>query len=1777
MATTEDQRLKAVISRVEYMALDATKLIEKIQKEEDELQTVGALQDKLAYIRHQFETVQDFHYKLMAQASPQQQEEMEYFKNNKWQGIHESFELLIGLLESKLNMGYKSQEERSIPQPIHSSTPHQESNTNQSHYGDMTFLKLPKLEIPSFDGTYDSWQNFKDLFLTSVDQNAALSNVIKMQHLKSLVKGDAANVISTLQITETNYTLAWNALKERYDNKRAQITHHFNKLASIPTVNQDSLIKLKQMRDTIQVSLGSLQVLGYNTDQWGPCLLHQMVQKFSLDLRREWEKALQGTTEYPQFKTFEKFLTDQINILDNLNLQKENDKGETSAPKKPKSTLNTTVSTSKGKCAYCDKDHTIYQCTAFQALNPQQRQKATRDKGLCGNCLGRKHYVKECQSTNTCRTCKKRHHTLLHRDFPPKKQPTEKKDKTNKPGKSTVTSEQEDESDKDKSLTNTHVAVPTNNEVMLATALVTVYTPTGHSAIARALIDSGSESSFVSEALVQTLKMKKVKTSVSINGLQGTVNSSPKSAVSFEIANTKTSTPRYAVYAYVLQTITAYQPKAINLKEFPDLKDLVLADPAPWDSRKIDLLLGADVMGQFLESGVIHLKNSQVIAQASTLGWILSGPVNGNKPAQSVTTLHTSMDLPALLQRFWEIEESPGKPPVSEEDEFCEKLFRETTTRDAAGRYSVHLPIIPGRSVDELGDSRHIAIAAWAREETRLDKLSEEKPNVREEYDAFMIEYEKLGHMTEISADNLRTNRYVFLPHHAVLRPGSITTSLRVVFNASSKTRGGVTLNDILCVGPKLQNETANVINNWRIPVYVYKADISKMYRQIEVHPSFRDLQCIVWQKKGEPGPKFYKLNTVTYGTRPAPYLANRVIKAVIEDHGSEYPLAVEPLDKCTYVDDTIFGADEKAEAREIRDQVETALKRGCLELRKWSSNCEDLLPAITEGQDEFYIEPDSNSSSKVLGLVWSTKTDEFSFKVAEIDNSVITKRTILSNIAKLFDPLGWLSPFVVRAKILMQSLWLVKAGWDDSDLPEQTQTEWIELCEEMQQLSKLTIPRFVGPGPQPAKVKLVGFSDASKRAYSAVVFIYVEYQNGETKSHLLRAKTKVAPVKTQSIPRLELCATVELTKLITTVRDNWLGKIDEICCYTDSQIVLDWFARHASSWHTFVANRVSLVQTTLPEVKWRHVSTKKNPADLNSRGMKVEDLLESGLWWNGPNLTDLEQCTLTEEEEKEKQQEVEKEACHLVTSLHESIVPQLPQYLTHHSSWLKLTRMLAFWFKYLSILKERAEKNAPREPRHELWAKHQFRIQLQTNRVPWHTYVVTREHVIEAQNHIYKRVQEYGFKPEMDRLKRHLPVSKGSSLHQLVPFLDENGVMRQKGRLVNSSLPYSQKHPVMLPPSRVTDMLITHFHLRSMHAGVQQTLALIRERYFIVHCRNRAKYLIDKCVTCARYRAQLMTQQMSPLPAARSSESRPFSHTGVDYIGPLLMKNGSAKCKNSHKIWVAIFVCFSTRAIHLEICNDYSSKTFLKMFKCFTSRRGVPSDLYSDQATTFKGAYAEMKRAFKAVTQDPDVLNTLASEQIVWHMIPPHAGHWGGLWEAGVRSFKYHFRRALGHFIPTRDELHSILCQIEGCLNSRPLTQVRDDASEGPVITPGHSLIGANILSIPEPSLLDEDEKLLNRWQTTTRIVQAFWKRWRQEYLHTLQRRTKWENEKENIKVGDIVLLQDPNRPPCDWGMAKVIQVIPSKDNLVRQVKIQTKKSKLVRPITALCRLPVE
>lgn len=347
--------------------------------------------------------------------------------------------------------------------------------------------------------------------------------------------------------------------------------------------------------------------------------------------------------------------------------------------------------------------------------------------------------------------------------------------------------------------------------------------------------------------------------------------------------------------------------------------------------------------------------------------------------------------------------------------------------------------------------------------------------------------------------------------------------------------------------------------------------------------------------------------------------------------------------------------------------------------------------------------------------------------------------------------------------------------------------------------------------------------------------------------------------------------------------------------------------------------------------------------------------------------------------------------------------------------------------------------------------------------------------------NHWIIRTQKQFYHDELKCCECHPPESldSKSKLVALAPFIDINeGVLRVCGRLDNAMLTYDEMHPIILPPdAHFTHLLIDRYHRRTMHGGPQLMMSLIRRNFWIVNARNAIRHRIHKCIVCFRQRAKTSQQIMAALPSPRVRQtSRPFLHTGVDYCGPFELRASKGRGIKAYKAYIAVFVCLSTKAIHVECVDGLTTDAFLAAFRRFVGRRGLPSDVYSDNGTNFVGAANGLDRQFKQMAQDIEggIADKYVEDGIRWHFIPPGSPHFGGLREAVVKSVKYHPRRIIGENKLTFEEMSTLLCQIEACLNSRPLCANTADPTDLTALTPGHFLVGSDLLTVPEPSIID-------------------------------------------------------------------------------------------------------
>ncbi|XP_025158005.1 uncharacterized protein LOC112589336 [Harpegnathos saltator] len=389
------------------------------------------------------------------------------------------------------------------------------------------------------------------------------------------------------------------------------------------------------------------------------------------------------------------------------------------------------------------------------------------------------------------------------------------------------------------------------------------------------------------------------------------------------------------------------------------------------------------------------------------------------------------------------------------------------------------------------------------------------------------------------------------------------------------------------------------------------------MYRQIWVDKRDVDYQRILWNTDRRTD---YQLLTVTYGMACAPFLALRVIRQLVEDEGSRFPLAVSLLRNNIYVDDLLFGDGSRDRLLQVRRQLDALFQCGGFQLRKWASNSSELLADIdAHGHGLACIKSlQVDEKLKILGIGWDPTRDNFKVTVSLEGRVPKSKRAILAAIAKIYDPLGWVTPITITAKVFMQQLWREGLAWDEA-LPVKLQERWHIIFSRLSCLNDFQISRWFGLGTDSQLVELHGFADASNVAYAAVVYARVVICSGEIIILLLAGKSRVAPLHTISVTRLELSAAVLLARLMEFVRRS-LGYETVPCfCWTDSIIVLAWLLQQPSKWKTFVANRTADVQTRLPDTEWRHVPTDENPVDCVSRGLLGDELLVHELWWRGP------------------------------------------------------------------------------------------------------------------------------------------------------------------------------------------------------------------------------------------------------------------------------------------------------------------------------------------------------------------------------------------------------------------------------------------------------------------------------------------------------------------------------------------------------------------------------
>lgn len=1305
----------------------------------------------------------------------------------------------------------------------------------------------------------------------------------------------------------------------------------------------------------------------------------------------------------------------------------------------------------------------------------------------------------------------------------------------------------------------------------------------------RALCDNGSQLNLITKDCVQRCGFYYKRES---NILSGIGSYSPLNSAGYMdvlLHHRQDNIVPIEIRLFVVAKISSRLPQVSFERQFEtELTEAKLADPFYNIPGQIDTLLGAGVWAAIIMDGLMKKQSGRlpVLAQNTSLGWVIMGHFGEHVGPRPISMhIRAAEQTDKLLERFWEIESVPAARTRSTDEEWVETNFIQTHSRDSSGRYIVTIPMRENAPV--LGNSYGVALKRYYGLERRVAK----NPNMNVAYQEFMLDYINSGHMI-LAPPLTAASKVYYIPYHIIDKK-----KFRVVFDASCATSTGVSFNDIQLPGEKLQADLGKILLRFRLHRYAISADIVKMFRQVLVDQAQHNYQRILWRPSINEKVKEYCLTTVTWGMTSAGFNAVRALRQCATDECDKFPVASQTVLNDFYIDDLLSGKNDYHSLAQLREQLVELLRLGGFELSKWATNNQQLANELCfDSSSEITLQ----SESGILGMAWLPAVDDLKLKIKAHDTDAskpLTKRDIVSRVSEVYDPTGTFSSVLIEGKILIQDMWKIKKlKWDDP-APVEIANRYKAYHSNVMELSSQCFPRWIGADAD-QNMQWHIFCDASEAAYGAVVYLRTQDSNGKITARLLTSKSRVAPITKVSTPRLELLAAHLGAKLAEYVVEACMLPDIPIYFWSDSTIVVFWLKKDPASLKQFVANRVSSIIKITKSLNgsWQHVPGTENPADLLSRGISAMELKHSTLWWNGPKWLQLSQSewqqpvvtALTSEELAAEKKESKPALIGLVKSdslncfcVEGSNGTQEPL-VNRRSTLDSILRVTSFVIRFVNMLKCKV-KEAKDKAVHSTVSTRKTVLNTTGISTP------TPEERDEALLYWIGVAQKCYYSQEIRALNKAVELPATSQLRHFAPFIDQKGLIHVGGRLENMEATYEYKHQIFVPPeSAIGKLLIRNAHLRTLHGGNSVTKAFIRQRFWVPRIGMAIRTFTHRYPTCIRYRKQAGEQLMGQLPSVRVTMAEPFSRVGVDFAGPFKLKKSTGKSlplrqaalvpyrePPTVKGWIVVYVCLVTRAIHLDVVQGLTVEDFLETFAKMTSRRGMCNEIWSDNGTTFVGANNEMKRVMEEWNNEIPS-KQLAKYGTTWHYITPAAPFQGGIWEGGVKSVKHHLSRVVGKRLLTPSQLYTIVTQIEAVLNSRPLWPQSDDPFDLTPITPAHLVIGRSTLQRPlAENVIDRADNRLTIWGLQQKMQHCFWKRWKEEYLSNLQRRGKWYKPKENLKIGDMVIIMAENVPPTAWPMGRVLEIRKGRDGYVRSALIRTETSKLERPIQKLCVLP--
>ncbi|XP_043219934.1 uncharacterized protein LOC122380652 [Amphibalanus amphitrite] len=1049
------------------------------------------------------------------------------------------------------------------------------------------------------------------------------------------------------------------------------------------------------------------------------------------------------------------------------------------------------------------------------------------------------------------------------------------------------------------------------------------------------------------------------------------------------------------------------------------------------------------------------------------------------------------------------------------ERRLVEEFSNEVELRD--GKYFVRVPFYD--SVTKVPGNHDIALATMKKVRNKLAKR-----DLADSYTAVFEQQLRDGIIEEVDYNKPSTNQRVFIPHHPVVKTDAqTTTKIRPVFNCSLKIGDRPSLNEACFRGVDLLNDLVTLLMKFRTNKHILLADIEKAFLQIYLkYEEDKDKFCFLWET--DDGLKMYRFRTILFGLN-LPFILSHIIQI----HLSKYSTTMAAI-----------------------------MKEGGFNLRSWMSNFSPLVDIM---MSDNMVNEHGAVTEKVLGYLYDAKQDTISLSDFNFEENQqgITKRQLLSNVSKVFDPLSLALPVTIRGRILMKQVWTEGTAWDE-DVSPAVLAEWQRLKKDLLSLREFQFSRETGDTESGQPTDLHLFCDGSKTSYGFACYLKQEGSDPQ----LVFAKSKLAP-DNRSIPQMELLAVFLALKCLPLIIDSINASIRHVRLWSDAQVVLEWLASGCKSKSKFTANRLEditamklkLHHQHQVEVTHHYVSTDSNVADMLTRGLSAKEFHKKlAVWCHGPDwlgdhpeqwpksplhCLSEEGKVMVELQQHHQQVEINTEA--------QTPATQIILSIKDFSSLRRLHGVTARVFHFVNVLKHR-----------EADAKEQ------------------------ATHYWLKVMQENAFTEEISYLqdKQENKLVNSASVPKLVKelnvFIDKSGLLRCRGRLSKlNRYSYAVHNPILLDKThRLTTLMIEDQHRRCKHLGVGTTLTELREHgYWIPSGRQVVKRVLKDCITCQKLNALAFEYpKMTNLPRERVSLIKPFCNTAIDYTGHILVEDTNGEMR---KMYIVLYTCLAIRCVHLDLVPDLSLGSFLQSFRRFCSTYGVPEFLYTDNAKQFLASQRVLINVFTS-----DEFQEYLTEQSIKHStIPVYASWVGGVYERQIKTVKHCLYKTVGRAKLGYFELLTQLSEIQNMVNSRPITYVYSEIDDIEPLTPNKIL---KLHTNPRLQLVDSSHATDPLWVSTPQDVhqqlnktlheqqhlqEHYKSMWYREYLLGLRENsrdlfhTDWDDK---IAVGDVVLINTKNKPRMFWLMGRVLQLLHGDDGRVRQVLLKTSTGRIER-----------